>query len=66
MTDWLDRNNRRLDIGDKVTYPRNRTTFDEIYESSTVIGYTSDGDVIVSGSFIDGPRVIKARNCERW
>lgn len=49
MTDWLDRNDRRLDIGDKVTYPRNRTTFDEIYESSTVIGYTSDGDVIVSG-----------------
>lgn len=40
MSDWLDRNDRILDIGDKVTYPRNRTTFDEIYESSTVIGYT--------------------------
>lgn len=66
MSDWLDRNDRRLDIGDKVTYPKNKTTFDEIYESSTVIGYTNDGNVIVSGSFIDGPRVVKARNYERW
>lgn len=66
MSDWLDRNGRSLDIGDKVTYPRNKTTFDDAYESSKVIGYTSDGDVIVRGSIIDGPRVVKARNCERW
>ncbi len=66
MSDWLDRNGRSLDIGDKVTYPRNKTTFDDTYESSKVIGYTSDGDVIVRGSIIDGPSVVKARNCERW
>lgn len=66
MSDWLDRNGRSLDIDDKVTYPRNKTTFDDTYESSKVIGYTSDGDVIVRGSIIDGPRVVKARNCERW
>lgn len=66
MSNWHDRNDRPLDIGDTVTYPRNRTTFDDTYESSKVIGYTSDGDVIVRGSFLDGPRVIKARNCERW
>lgn len=31
MSNWHDRNDRPLDIGDKVTYPRNRTTFDETY-----------------------------------
>lgn len=66
MSNWHDRNDRPLDIGDKVVYPRGKTTHDDTYENSRVIGYAGNRKVVVRGSFIDGPRIIEAKQCEKW
>ena len=66
MSGWRDRNDRPLDIGDIVTYDRDKFTYDDRCESSRVIGYADNNRVVVRGSFIDGPRIISAKQCEKW
>ena len=66
MSNWHDRNDRPLDIGDTVTYLRNRTTFDETYESSKVIGFTSTENVIVRGDLIHDDEVVSPSDCMKW
>ena len=66
MSSWRDRNDRPLDIGDMITYPKNQYNYNDDRESSRVIGYAGNGRVVVRGNFIDGPKIVPTKKCEKW
>ena len=61
-----DRNGKVLNIGDKVSFYTCTAPEGSLTRSSKIIGFTSDGNVIVRGDLIHGDEVVNPSNCMKW